>query len=173
MIIQQKVLSREIGEYMWRGNVTLSTAESCTSGALAAAVTSIPGASTYFKGGVVAYSDEVKKQLLQVPADLIEQKGAVSEEVAVSMAKGVLQALHTDYAVAVTGFAGPTGGAEAPVGTIWIAVGTAADIQTRMLSGDDGREANLVRATLVALQMLLERLQLDFPLSDEADTAEK
>ena len=173
MVIHQKVLSREIGEYLWRGGATVSTAESCTAGAIAAAITSVPGASTYFKGGVVAYSDEVKEHLLHVSADLLKQKGAVSEEVAVGMVEGALDALKTTYAVAVTGFAGPTGGPEAPVGTIWIAVGTAGDIRTRMLSGDEGREANLMRAVLVALQMLLERLEADFSLPDDTDKGEK
>ena len=169
MVIQQKVLSREIGEYLWRSGATLSTAESCTAGAVSAIITSIPGASGYFRGGVVAYADEVKQQLLNVPASLLEEKGAVSEEVAISMAQGVQQALSTDYAIAVTGFAGPTGGAEAPVGTIWLAVATPTDVETRMLSGDDGREANLMRATLTALSMLYTRLQTDFPLHTDTD----
>ena len=167
MLIQQKLISREIGEYLWRAGATLSTAESCTAGAVSAAIAAIPGASTYFKGGVVAYTDEVKQQLLNVPADLLQEKGAVSEEVAVCMAQGACRAIGTDYAVAVTGFAGPTGGFEAPVGTIWIAVACHDDIQTRMLSGDDGREANTERAVLVALEMLRARLQADFPLSEE------
>ena len=117
----------------------------------------------------MAYADEVKQQLLNVPASLLEEKGAVSEEVAISMAQGVQQALSTDYAIAVTGFAGPTGGAEAPVGTIWLAVATPTDVETRMLSGDDGREANLMRATLTALSMLYTRLQTDFPLHTDTD----
>ena len=87
MNIQIKVLSREISEYLWRTEQTLSTAESCTSGLVAASITSTPGASNYFKGGVVAYVDEMKTQLLDVPAALLEEKGAVSPEVAEAMVK--------------------------------------------------------------------------------------
>ena len=164
-----KVLCREIGEYLWQGGATLSTAESCTAGAVAAAIASVPGASNYFKGGVVSYTDEVKARLLKVPEPLLQKHGAVSEEVAISMAEGARQELGTDYAVATTGFAGPTGGWEAPVGTIWIAIATPTATETRMLSGDDGREANLLRTVIVTLEMLRARLQADFscPETDE------
>ena len=85
------------------------------------------------------------------------------------MAEGARQELGTDYAVATTGFAGPTGGWEAPVGTIWIAIATPTATETRMLSGDDGREANLLRTVIVTLEMLRARLQADFscPETDE------
>ncbi len=166
MNIQIKVLSREIGEYLWRGSATLSTAESCTAGGISAAITTIPGASSYFRGGIVAYTDDVKAQWLGVPTELLTDKGAVSEEVAVSMAQGVREKLGTDYSIAITGYAGPGGGPEAPVGTIWIAIGTPNDIQTRQLTGDEGRETNLVKATLMALEMLKARLQVDFPLEE-------
>ncbi|MBR3514116.1 MAG: CinA family protein [Bacteroidaceae bacterium] len=166
MNIQIKVLSREIGEYLWRGSATLSTAESCTAGGISAAITTIPGSSSYFRGGIVAYTDDVKAQWLGVPTELLTDKGAVSEEVAVSMAQGVREKLGTDYSIAITGYAGPGGGPEAPVGTIWIAIGTPNDIQTRQLTGDEGRETNLVKATLMALEMLKARLQVDFPLEE-------
>ena len=101
-----------------------------------------------------------------MPTELLTDKGAVSEEVAVSMAQGVREKLGTDYSIAITGYAGPGGGPEAPVGTIWIAIGTPNDIQTRQLTGDEGRETNLVKATLMALEMLKARLQVDFPLEE-------
>ena len=103
--------------------LTLATAESCTGGAIAARFTAIPGASAYFRCGVVSYSNESKVKLLGVnPAD-IERYGAVSEQVARQMAEGARRAADADYAVATTGIAGPTGGsAEKPVGTVWIAV---------------------------------------------------
>ncbi len=167
MNIQIKVLSREISEYLWRTEQTLSTAESCTSGLVAASITSTPGASNYFKGGVVAYVDEMKTQLLDVPAALLEEKGAVSPEVAEAMVKGAIERLQTDYAVAVTGYAGPGGGSEAPVGTIFVAVGTKDDVVVRELTGDDGRDENVARATLTALKMLLEKLENDFPNPEE------
>ena len=103
--------------------LTAATAESCTGGAIAARFTAIPGASAYFRCGVVSYSNESKVKLLDVnPAD-IERYGAVSEQVARQMAEGARRAADADYAVATTGIAGPTGGsAEKPVGTVWIAV---------------------------------------------------
>ena len=167
MNIQAKVISREISEYMWRAEKTLSTAESCTAGLVAASITSMPGASNYFRGGVVAYVDELKTQLLDVPAELLAEKGAVSEEVAKAMVKGALERLQTDYAVAVTGYAGPGGGPEASVGTIYVAVGTYEEVLVRELSGDDGRDENVARATLTALKMLLEKLEKDFPTPEE------
>lgn len=167
MNIQAKVISREISEYMWRAGKTLSTAESCTAGLVAASITSMPGASNYFRGGVVAYVDELKTQLLDVPAELLAEKGAVSEEVAKAMVKGTLERLQTDYAVAVTGYAGPGGGPEASVGTIYVAVGTYEEVLVRELSGDDGRDENVARATLTALKMLLEKLEKDFPTPEE------
>ena len=167
MNIQAKVISREISEYMWRAGKTLSTAESCTAGLVASSITSMPGASNYFRGGVVAYVDELKTQLLDVPAELLAEKGAVSEEVAKAMVKGALERLQTDYAVAVTGYAGPGGGPEASVGTIYVAVGTNEEVLVRELSGDDGRDENVARATLTALKMLLEKLEKDFPTPEE------
>ena len=167
MNIQSKVISREISEYLWRAEKTLSTAESCTSGLVAAAITAVPGASNYFRGGVVVYCDELKTQLLGVPAELLQEKGAVSEEVARAMVEGALERLQTDYGIAVTGYAGPGGGPEAAVGTIYVAVGSAEEVVVRELTGDDGREENVARATLTALKMLLEQLEKDFPAPAE------
>lgn len=167
MNIQTKLISREISEYLWRSNQTVSTAESCTAGKISAAIAALPGASTYFRGGIVAYANDLKALLLGVPTALLEEKGAVSEEVARTMAEGAIEHLQTHYGIAVTGYAGPGGGPEAPVGTIFVAVGTAERIEVRELKGDDGREENVARATLTALQMLLERLKNDFPLGEE------
>jgi len=167
MNIQTKLISREISEYLWRSNQTVSTAESCTAGKISAAIAALPGASTYFRGGIVAYANDLKALLLGVPTALLEEKGAVSEEVARVMAEGAIEHLQTHYGIAVTGYAGPGGGPEAPVGTIFVAVGTAERIEVRELKGDDGREENVARATLTALQMLLERLKNDFPLGEE------
>lgn len=167
MNIQVKVISREISEYLWRAGRTLSTAESCTAGTVASSIAALPGASNYFRGGVVTYVDELKTQLLGVPEELLAEKGAVSEEVAKAMVEGVLERLQTDYGIAVTGYAGPGGGPEAPVGTIFVAVGSRDGIDIRELTGDDGREENVARATLTALQMLLEKLKNDFPIGEE------
>lgn len=167
MKIQVKVLAREISEYLWGAGKTVATAESCTSGLVASCLTSIPGASAYFRGGIIAYADEVKQQLLDVDPELLAQFGAVSEPVARAMVEGAIEKLGTDYVISVTGYAGPTGGPEATVGTIFVAVGTRTDIEVRQLTGDDGREENVARATLTALKMLLERLEKDFPRISE------
>ncbi len=167
MNIQAKVISREISEYLWRAEKTLSTAESCTAGLVAASIAALPGASNYFRGGIVAYVDELKTQLLGVSEELLAERGAVSDDVARAMLCGALERLHTDYAIAVTGYAGPGGGPEAPVGTIYVAVGSPDDIIVRELTGDDGREENVARATLTALKMLLEKLEKDFPAPSE------
>jgi nicotinamide-nucleotide amidase len=111
-----------IGQLLNRNNLTLATAESCTGGYLAHMITSVPGSSRYFKGSVIAYSNEVKIAQLGVSTEDLKQQGAVSEEVAKAMAEGVRRALNTDIAIATTGIAGPDGGTiEKPVGTVWIA----------------------------------------------------
>ncbi|CAM3773546.1 CinA family protein [Litorimonas haliclonae] len=102
-------------------DLTIATAESCTGGLIGAAITSIPGSSAPFKGGIIAYDNAVKANQLDVPEAIIETHGAVSEEVAEAMAQGVLTALETDLAISVTGIAGPGGGSEEkPIGTVWI-----------------------------------------------------
>ncbi len=109
---------------MVEGKATLCVAESCTGGRLAARLTSIPGASAYFLGGMIVYSNEMKTKWLDVPTTLLNDKGAVSAEVAEAMVKGILEKSGCDYALAVTGIAGPGGGtSEKPVGTVWCAIG--------------------------------------------------
>ncbi len=167
MQFENKVLSKEILFILYESGKTLSTAESCTSGKVAESITLMPGASAYFTGGIVAYSEEVKKSLLNVPEELIEEKTVVSEEVAIRMAEGACEVLNTDYAIATTGVAGPGGGTiENPVGTIWIAAGKKGEMRTVKLTEDDGRDINVTRATFRALQLLLEVLKEDFPQPD-------
>lgn len=125
--------------------LTLATAESCTGGLIGAAITSIPGSSTPFKGGIIAYDNQVKQKLLNVPAGMIYKYGAVSREVARAMAKGAVEALNVDMAVSVTGVAGPGGGSEEkPVGTVWmglaVKVGDKVEVETKLHRfGDIGR----------------------------------
>ena len=115
-------LEEEIGELLKAKNLSLSTAESCTGGGIAALITSVPGSSEYFNGGIVAYSNEIKQDLLHVSAETLARHGAVSRETVVEMVKGAMKTLKTDCAVATSGIAGPGGGTqEKPVGTIWIA----------------------------------------------------
>ena len=168
MDFESKIISREISELLWEKEKTLATAESCTGGRIAEAVIAVPGASKYFKGGIICYVNEVKERLLGVSHDLLEEKTAVCEEVAVEMVKGACATLDTDYAIAATGFAGPGGGTkEIPVGTIWLACGTKDKVVTRKVEEDHGRDINLAIATNVAIQLFR-----DFLKQEDAEEAE-
>ncbi len=132
--------------------LTLATAESCTGGLLAAAITGVPGASAVFGLGLVTYSNAAKAALLGVDEALLAAKGAVSEEVALAMADGVRRLAGADFAVAITGIAGPDGGtAEKPVGTVWFGLAgeSGASAHHRLFTGD--RDA--VRAASVAFAL--------------------
>ena len=109
MDLDLKLVSKEINEMMWRNHKTLATAESCTAGRVASVITAVPGSSNYYKGGLVCYADEIKIQLLKVDADIIAEKTPVCEEVVRQMVIGANELFHTDYAVAISGFAGPGG----------------------------------------------------------------
>lgn len=167
MNVESKIISREICPLLWRAGETVCTAESCTSGQIAAAITSTPGSSTYFRGGIISYTNEMKSKFLGVSPELLEEKGAVSEEVVRAMHEGALKSMETTYAIAVTGYAGPGGGEEAPVGTIWIAVGDKDEVVVEKLEGDEGRDMNLAKATLVALQLFLDILKKRHPAEEE------
>ena len=160
MDFESKIISREVSQLLWEMDKTVGTAESCTGGRIAEAIISVPGSSKYFKGGVISYVDEVKMSLLGVDAQLLEEKTAVCEEVAIQMVKGACQALNTDYAISATGIAGPGGGTkEHPVGTIWLACGTKDRQVTQLVQEDHGRDINLAIATNKAMQMFLDFLK--------------
>ena len=160
MSLENKIISKEIQQYLYDQGKTLATAESCTGGRIAEAIIAVPGASNYFKGGIISYTNEVKEQMLHVDPQVLEEKTAVCEEVAVQMVKGVCDALHTDYAISATGIAGPGGGTpEIPVGTIWIGYGSRDDVRTIKLTEDEGRDINLANATRTALKLFLEFLK--------------
>lgn len=160
MDFESKIISREISQILWELEKTVGTAESCTGGRIAEAMIATPGASKYFKGGVVSYVDEIKERLLHVDAQVLEEQTAVCEEVAKQMVKGACQTLNTNYAIAATGFAGPTGGTkEIPVGTIWLACGDIDKQVTFMVQEDHGRDINLAIATNKAMQMFLDFLK--------------
>ena len=144
-----------IGRLLKESSRTLAVAESCTGGKIAHFITSNPGSSAYFKGGVVAYSNEIKNKLLDVPSEIIESFGAVSQQVAEAMAKGAQKVLNSDYSVATTGIAGPDGGTEEkPVGTVWIAVAGPSGIISKKYIFRHNRERNIIRTTHTALNML-------------------
>lgn len=160
MDFESKIISREISQLLWEMEKTVSTAESCTGGRIAEAIISVPGASKYFKGGVISYVEEVKLSLLGVSAEVLAEKTAVCEEVARQMVTGACKTLNTDYAISATGIAGPGGGTkENPVGTIWLACGTPDRQVTLLVHEDHGRDINLAIATNKAMQLFLDFLK--------------
>ncbi len=162
MDFESKIISREISELLWEKEKTLATAESCTGGRIAEAIISVPGASKYFKGGVICYVNEIKENLLGVSHELLEEKTAVCEEVAVELVKGACKVLNTHYAIAATGLAGPGGGTkEIPVGTIWLACGNPEKVMTCKVEEDHGRDINLAIATNKAIQMFCDFLKAE------------
>ena len=160
MSLYLKFLSKELSDKFWKEELTLATAESCTAGNIAAVITAIPGSSHLYMGGIVAYNNEVKINLLGVSPQTLEEKGAVSEETVIEMVKGAMKSMNSDCAVATSGIAGPTGGTPVnPVGTVWIAAGMKDRIITLKVSGDEGRQRNIEKATLNALQLLQKLFQ--------------
>ena len=168
MELETKVLGRQIQEALYKNNETLCTAESCTGGKISQAIIAVPGASQYFKGSIVAYSNEVKENLLHVSHQVLEEQSAVCEEVARQMVVGACQAMQCDYAISTQGIAGPTGGTvEIPVGTIWIGYGSKDDVRTLKLSDDFGRDLNLEIATSKAMQLFIEYYKERHPVTQE------
>lgn len=152
-------ISAITGNLLKKANGLVATAESCTGGMIAQLYTQVPGSSAYFKGGVVAYSNEIKMNLLGVKAETLAKHGAVSRETALEMVLGVKNALGTDYAIATTGIAGPDGGSdEKPVGTVWIAVSGRKETVTECFRYHHNRERNIQRSSQTALNMLRQLL---------------
>jgi len=136
-------------------NKTVSTAESCTGGYIASLLTAKPGASVYYSGSVVSYSYQAKEDLLQVDKNILETKGAVSEEVVIQMAKGALKNIKTDYAIAVSGIMGPDGGTDdKPIGTVWLAVGDNNHITAQKFYFRFDRQRNIELTATNALNLL-------------------
>ena len=160
MDFESKITSREVSEILWETEKTVGTAESCTGGRIAEAIISVPGASKYFKGGIISYVNEIKERILGVDPQVLEEKTAVCEEVAIAMVKGACKVLNTNYAIAATGFAGPTGGTkDIPVGTIWLACGILERVVTVKVQEDHGRDINLAIATNKAMELFLNFLK--------------
>ncbi|MGP1592462.1 MAG: CinA family protein [Prevotella multiformis] len=160
MDFESKIISRQIGDILYASGLTIGTAESCTGGRISEAIIAIPGSSDYYKGGIVAYTDEVKEKILGVSHEVLEEKTAVSEEVAREMVLGTIQAIGVDFAIASTGYAGPGGGTkDIPVGTIWLAYGSKNEVRTFKLTEDFGRDINLAIATNQAIRLMLDFLK--------------
>ena len=155
----EETLWQIVGQLLAEKHATLATAESCTGGAIAKMITSVAGSSVYYKGSVVAYSNEVKENILGVNPESLVKHGAVSKEVVSEMARSVQEKFKVDYAIATSGIAGPDGGSpEKPVGTTWIAITSPGEVfATQYLFGDN-RERNIRRTALQALNMLRKKL---------------
>ena len=152
-------LSERVGQALKARGATVTTAESCTGGWVAKVITDIAGSSAWFERGFVTYSNEAKAQMIGVREETLAQHGAVSEPVVVEMAIGALKAARADYAVSISGIAGPDGGSEEkPVGTVWVAFATARGegiTRRECFSGD--RDAVRRQATAYALQTLWQQ----------------
>jgi nicotinamide-nucleotide amidase len=147
------------GERLRASGRTVGTAESCTGGAIASLLTSVPGSSDYYRGSIISYANELKHNLLGVSEDDLNRYGAVSRPVVEQMAKGALKTLGCDYAIATSGIAGPGGGtAEKPVGTVRIAIAGPGKVVSKEYHFTAHREANIHRAVNMSLLMLLEEL---------------
>jgi nicotinamide-nucleotide amidase len=151
-----KLVDRLASQLRARGR-KLATAESCTGGWIGKVLTDPPGSSDWYCGGVVSYADQAKQEMLGVPAALLKRHGAVSEPVALAMAGGARARFAADYAVAVSGVAGPGGGSAAkPVGTVWIAWADPAGSRAELYRFDGDREAVRRAAVREALRGLIE-----------------
>lgn len=173
---QAEKLKNELGEYLLiesegpleqivattleNNGLTISLAESCTGGYLAHLLTAIPGASKYFKGGVVTYADCAKKKLLGVSEELLAKYGAVSKQVVEEMAKGIISLMETNCAIAISGIAGPDGGsAEKPVGTVWICSIYKENVITKKYMFGNSREENIRRSATMAMVQMLRMIE--------------
>ncbi len=153
------MLEEEIGSALRTSGRSLATAESCTGGLVGHRLTNVPGSSDYYRGGVVAYANEVKEKVLQVAGAILAEKGAVSAECAVAMATGVRTLLGSDIGISTTGIAGPAGGTpEKPVGLVYIALATKDYVAHEKHIFHRDREGNKREAAESALQLLMKYL---------------
>ncbi|HWK58172.1 MAG TPA: competence/damage-inducible protein A [Parapedobacter sp.] len=159
---EDTLLEMLIRDFMQQRSLSLATAESCTGGNIARLITALPGSSSMFEGGAVTYSNAVKQAILGVKAETLETHGAVSEQTVREMASGAQNRFQVDYAIAVSGIAGPEGGtAEKPVGLVWIAVaGKTGVVAHKFLFGHD-RAINIERSSVAALFMLWRLLHAE------------
>lgn len=153
--MSEERLEYTIGEQLRSQGLTLSIAESCTGGLLGHLLTNVPGSSDYFVGGVVAYSYEAKERVLGVHHNTLYDHGAVSEQTALEMARGVRRLLHTDAGISITGIAGPGGGMpNKPVGLAHIALSARDYEECRQFVWDSDREGNKAHSAQAALEIL-------------------
>ena len=154
-----ETIQEAIGKQLTSNKQTLSLAESCTGGYISHFITSVPGSSVYFKGSVIAYSNDIKESILKVKPETLRDYGAVSEETVKEMAEGIRQKFNTDYAVATSGVAGPGGGTvDKPVGTIWIAIADRNKTLAKKLTILKDRMSNIKYSSVSALVLLWQRI---------------
>lgn len=152
---EDEPMEKVLGKLLIEKNKTVSSAESCTGGYIAHLITLQPGASAFYNGSVVCYSNEVKTTVLKVTEKILQDNGAVSEAVVIQMLKGILQTIKSDYAIAVSGIMGPDGGTEEkPVGTVWIAVGNAEKQTAQQFHFRFNRQRNIHLTAVNAFNML-------------------
>jgi nicotinamide-nucleotide amidase len=156
---EEDTLEVVLGRLLAKEKLTIATAESCTGGKMASLLTSVPGASVYFKGSVVSYATQVKRDILKIPAELIEKYSVVSAEVAEAMALSVQKLFNADYAVATTGNAGPQKGeADAEVGTVFISVATPQGVLTEEFNFGQPREKVIDRAVNKGMELVYKEI---------------
>nr|WP_299074311.1 competence/damage-inducible protein A [uncultured Allomuricauda sp.] len=156
---EDESIENQVGKYLTQKQMTLATAESFTGGKIAQQITTIPGASSYFKGSVVSYATETKIKVLNVPEDLVKKHSVVSEEVAIAMAENVKKILGTDFAIATTGNAGPTkGDSDAEVGTTYIAISTPEHTFAQKFNMGNHRERIVQKSVNKAFELLLKEI---------------
>lgn len=152
---EDETMQEVLGKILLKNKETISTAESCTGGAIASLITSVPGASVYFQGSIVSYSNDVKQSFLNVKKDTLEKYGAVSEETVKEMLSGLLQKMNTTYGIAVSGIMGPDGGTDdKPVGTVFIAVGNKESHTVHQLKQRFERKKNIEVTAMMALNLM-------------------
>ena len=157
---EDDTLENCIGKLLTQHGKTISTAESCTGGLIASMLTSVPGSSQYYLGSVVSYANSVKEEVLGVPAEIIEEFGAVSSECVGAMAEGVRKLTGTDFSVATSGIAGPGGGSdEKPVGLVWIGVSSERGTETFKMTFNSDRKRNIERFASSALYKIFKKLE--------------
>jgi nicotinamide-nucleotide amidase len=152
---EDETMQQVLGKILLKNKKTIATAESCTGGAIASLITSVPGSSSYYEGSIVSYSYDIKESLLDVKKETLEKYGAVSEETVKEMLDGLLEKMKTDYGIAVSGIMGPGGGTdEKPVGTVFIAVGNKEKQVVQKLKQRFERVKNIEVTSVMALNIM-------------------
>jgi len=156
----EQTLEEIIGELLLSKQATVSTAESCTGGTIAKTIVQVPGSSKYYTGSIIAYSNDIKINQLQISPELLQTHGAVSKQVVEAMAVNCKKICNTNYAIATSGIAGPTGGTtEKPVGTVWIAIACPSKIISQQFLFGEHRKRTILRTTIAALNMLQKNIE--------------